>query len=106
MRRRRAGSTFARPRPRPARASTACAAFTPPRVRCGTLSRLADALLPGCRAAACRRVQILRMEKGGMEEEPRRLSDFLRAHREQLLSKWVEAVRMLEPARDLDEPML
>src|SRR5947207_14352125 len=46
------------------------------------------------------------MEKGAMPEEPRRLSDFLRANRERLLSKWVEALRMLEPAKGLDEPML
>src|SRR5712671_5012743 len=41
-----------------------------------------------------------------MAEEPRRLSDFLRAHRERILSDWVDAVRVLEPAKDLDQPVL
>ena len=41
-----------------------------------------------------------------MADEPRRLSDFLRAHRERILSDWVEAVRVLEPAKDLDQPVL
>jgi len=41
-----------------------------------------------------------------MADEPRRLSDFLRAHRERILSHWVEAVRMLEPAKDLAQPVL
>src|SRR5258708_37790249 len=92
--------------PRPARASTACAPFTPRRARCVTPSRLADALSPGSRAAACRDVQIQLMEKGAMAEEPRRLSDFLRAHRERILSDWVEAVRVLEPAKDIERPVL
>jgi len=46
------------------------------------------------------------MEKGAMADEPRRLSDFLRAHRERILSDWVDAVRVLEPAKDLDRPVL
>ncbi|TMA87759.1 MAG: GAF domain-containing protein [Deltaproteobacteria bacterium] len=46
------------------------------------------------------------MEKGAMADEPRRLSDFLRAHRERILSDWVDAVRVLEPAKDLDQPVL
>ncbi len=41
-----------------------------------------------------------------MAEEPRRLSDFLRAHRERILSDWVEAVRVLEPAKDIERPVL
>ena len=41
-----------------------------------------------------------------MADEPRRLSDFLRAHRERILSDWVDAVRVLEPAKDLDRPVL
>jgi hypothetical protein len=44
------------------------------------------------------------MEKGAMAEEPRRLSDFLRAHRERILSDWVEAVRVLEPAEPVNPP--
>jgi hypothetical protein len=46
------------------------------------------------------------MEKGGTEEEPRRLADFLRMHRGRILSDWLAAVRKLAPARDLDQPML
>src|SRR5438105_11088789 len=45
------------------------------------------------------------MEKG-VADEPRRLSDFLRAHRERILSDWVDAVRVLEPAKNLDQPVL
>src|SRR5205807_3719488 len=64
------------------------------------------ALSPGSLAAACRDVHIQLMEKGAMADEPRRLSDFLRAHRERILSDWVDAVRVLEPAKDLDQPVL
>src|SRR5690349_2369409 len=46
------------------------------------------------------------MERGTTEEEPRRLADFLRTHRETILSEWLAAVRTLAPARDLDRPML
>jgi len=38
--------------------------------------------------------------------EPRRLADFLRTHRETILSNWLTAVRSLAPARRLDRPML
>jgi signal transduction histidine kinase len=41
-----------------------------------------------------------------MADEPRRLSDFLRAHRERILSDWVDAVRVLQPAKDLERPVL
>src|SRR2546426_6999056 len=71
-----------------------------------TASGARCALSPGSRAAACRSVQIRLIEKGAMVEEPRRLSDFLRAHRERILSDWVDAVRVLEPAKDLDQPVL
>src|SRR5205085_10810435 len=64
------------------------------------------ALSPGSLAAACRSVHIQLMEKGATADEPRRLSDFLRAHRERILSDWVEAVRVLEPAKGLDRPVL
>src|SRR5439155_721726 len=47
-----------------------------------------------------------RMERTSTEEEPRRLADFLRAHRERILSDWLAAVRRLAPARDLDRPIL
>ena len=42
----------------------------------------------------------------GGEKEPRRLSDFLRTHREKILLDWLAAVRKLAPARDLDQPLL
>ena len=38
--------------------------------------------------------------------ETRRLSDFLRAHRDEIISEWVAAVRRLAPARELDQPIL
>src|SRR5438067_4472685 len=46
------------------------------------------------------------MERTGTEEEPRRLADFLRTHRDRILSDWLAAVRRLAPARDLDRPIL
>src|SRR5882762_8173501 len=46
------------------------------------------------------------METDTTEEEPRRLADFLRTHRETILSNWLTAVRSLAPARRLDRPML
>ena len=46
------------------------------------------------------------MERTSTEEEPRRLADFLRTHRERILSAWLAAVRRLAPARDLDRPIL
>src|SRR6266446_852880 len=46
------------------------------------------------------------METDATEEEPRRLADFLRTHRETILSDWLTAVRSLAPARRLDRPML
>lgn len=46
------------------------------------------------------------MERSSTEEEPRRLADFLRTHRERILSDWLTAVRRLAPARNLDQPML
>src|SRR6266446_236519 len=46
------------------------------------------------------------METDATEEEPRRLADFLRTHRETILSDWLTAVRRLAPARRLDRPML
>src|SRR3989440_9789238 len=46
------------------------------------------------------------METGTTEEEPRRLADFLRTHRETILSDWLTAVLRLAPARRLDRPML
>jgi len=46
------------------------------------------------------------METATIEEKPRRLSDFLRTHRETILSDWLMAVRSLAPARRLDGPML
>jgi len=46
------------------------------------------------------------METDTTEEEPRRLADFLRTHRETILSDWLTAVRSLAPARRLDRPML
>src|SRR5439155_15306872 len=38
--------------------------------------------------------------------EPRRLADFLRTHRERILSDWLAEVRNLAPARELDRPIL
>ena len=46
------------------------------------------------------------MKTGTAEEEPRRLADFLRTHRETILSDWLTAVLRLAPARRLDRPML
>src|SRR5207302_1344848 len=46
------------------------------------------------------------MERTSTEEEPRRLADFLRTHRDRILSDWLAAVRRLAPARDLDRPIL
>src|SRR5438067_2159405 len=46
------------------------------------------------------------MERTSTEEEPRRLGDFLRTHRDRILSGWLAAVRRLAPARDLDRPIL
>ncbi len=46
------------------------------------------------------------METATIEEKPRRLADFLRTHRETILSDWLTAVRSLAPARGLDRPML
>src|SRR5438445_4287719 len=46
------------------------------------------------------------MERTGIEEEPRRLADFLRTHRDRILSDWLAAVRRLAPARDLERPIL
>src|SRR5438128_2145321 len=45
-------------------------------------------------------------ERTSSEEEPRRLADFLRTHRDSILSDWLAAVRRLAPARDLDRPIL
>ena len=45
-------------------------------------------------------------ERTSTEEEPRRLADFLRTHRDRILSDWLAAVRRLAPARDLDRPIL
>jgi len=46
------------------------------------------------------------METRPGHAEPRRLSDFLRTHRNQILSEWVEAARALAPARNLERPIL
>jgi len=46
------------------------------------------------------------MERNSTEEEPRRLADFLRTHRDRILSDWLAAVRRLAPARELDRPIL
>src|SRR6266550_522060 len=46
------------------------------------------------------------MEIGLTVPEPRRLSDFLRTHRDTILSAWLAAVRRLAPARDLEQPVL
>jgi len=46
------------------------------------------------------------METGISEKGPRRLGDFLRTHRDRILSGWLADVRTLAPARDLDRPML
>src|SRR3982074_1882132 len=46
------------------------------------------------------------METGIIEEEPRRLADFLRTRRETILSDWLTRVRSLAPGRGLARPML
>src|SRR5437764_14843421 len=38
--------------------------------------------------------------------EPRRLSDFLRDHRDEILGHWEEEVRKVRAARSLDRPVL
>lgn len=42
----------------------------------------------------------------GASEEPRRLADFLREHREEILSHWETEVRKIRAARNLDRPAL
>src|SRR5881394_1101367 len=39
-------------------------------------------------------------------DEPRRLADFLREHRDEILAHWEQEVRKVGAARDLDRPML
>ncbi|HYZ90200.1 MAG TPA: GAF domain-containing sensor histidine kinase [Myxococcales bacterium] len=46
------------------------------------------------------------VDAGVPGREPRRLSDFLRTHRNQILSAWLEAACRLSPARDLEHPIL
>src|SRR5438445_12938903 len=46
------------------------------------------------------------MSEPGTREEPRRLSDFLRDHRDEILEAWETSVRSLRAARDLPRPIL